>query len=48
MLRPLLSIPEPLCILADDCTVTYEDGNETRHERYSMLIITISTIQKLI
>jgi len=32
-------MPEPLRILAGDCTVTYEDADETRQERGKMLTI---------
>ena len=32
-------MPEPLRILAGDCTVTYEDVDETRRERGNMLTI---------
>jgi uncharacterized cupin superfamily protein len=30
-------MPESLCILAGDCTVTYEDSDETRRERGNVL-----------
>jgi RecB family endonuclease NucS len=33
-------MPEPIRILAGDCTVTYEDADETRRERGNMLTIT--------
>ena len=33
-------MPEPLGILAGDCTVTDEDADETRRERGNMLTIT--------
>jgi uncharacterized cupin superfamily protein len=32
-------MPEPLHILAGDCTVTYEDSNETRQERGNTVTI---------
>jgi hypothetical protein len=32
-------MPEPLRILAGDCTVTYEDGDETRRERGNTISI---------
>ena len=33
-------MPEPLRILAGDCTVTYEDSDETRRERGNVVTIT--------
>jgi RecB family endonuclease NucS len=33
-------MPEPLRILAGDCTVIYEDVDETRRERGNVLVIT--------
>jgi hypothetical protein len=33
-------MPEPLRILAGDCTVTYEDADETRRERENVLAVT--------
>ena len=33
-------MPEPLRILAGDCTVTYEDADETRQERGNVVTIT--------
>lgn len=32
-------MPEPLRILACDCTVTYEDADKTRQERGNILTI---------
>ena len=33
-------MPEPLPILVGDCTVTYEDADETRRERGNLVTIT--------
>jgi uncharacterized cupin superfamily protein len=33
-------MPEPLRVLAGDCTVTDEDSDETRQERGNVLVIT--------
>lgn len=38
--RPTLAMPEPLRILAGDCTATDEDTDEARRERGNVLAIT--------